>query len=95
METTYKNVIEEYRMFSDSGDPWGSAMAFYFDIVGEMYHRGLQIPEKWEYSPGLGSRDEESFFFDLLEGVPDDCLCRLGVLFNRYTRFLERNFMSY
>lgn len=59
MLTNLANLIDDFNMDYDSGDPWGSVMAWRFEIADELYRRGDEIPAEWEYRPGAGGPDKD------------------------------------
>ena len=82
---------------ADSGDRWGSAMSTFFDVAGELWWRGADIPAVWEYSPGAASdpREPDNYLFDYLENTDTDILIQFGNVLERYIRNLDRIGESY
>ena len=46
----------------DRGDPWASTMSPFFEVAEELYRRGEEIPESWEFRPGVGVNEREPAF---------------------------------
>jgi hypothetical protein len=55
-ETTLADLQFDYSM---EDDDWGSAMAWWFAIAGELYTRGARIPDEWQYKPGIHPADPD------------------------------------
>jgi len=91
----YQDIINEYRFVGDDGDPWGSSMDLFFEVAGEMWERGLDIPVEWNYRAGLSTKDEESYWFKLTKGLNDADLTRLGKFLHRYVGLLVRHGKDY
>jgi len=85
-----RELKAEFRLHSD-GDPWGTTMAFWFAVAGEMYVRGIPIPDAWRYRPSpLGAKDPDAFETEICEQAGDETLAAFGALLNRYAGFLKR-----
>lgn len=84
------NLMQEFRLFYDSGDPWGSTMGWWFSVAGEMWERGLAIPDAWQYraSP-FGGRDPDAYETPICESATDEALILFGRAMNRYAGILK------
>lgn len=91
-----KTIFKSAYDYSPKCDPWGTAMQAHFDVAGEMWNRGLDIPSKWEYSPGMGTPaiDDDSARGIIL-GLTDEELEALGSFLNRLTDALKKAGHSY
>jgi hypothetical protein len=87
----------EYKLQADSGDNWGSAMAAFFGVAGELWWRGETLPLHWEYSPGCASdpREHDDYLFTVFNECDTAVLYRFGNILERYTRNLDRVGESY
>ena len=93
MATRYyiKDLEYELRIDDLNYDPWGTVMACFFALAGELYHRypDCEILQEWEYSPGLSPRDTDSHWFDIFEQVHTGDLIAFGRILNRYSNLLR------
>ena len=55
-------------------DDWGSVMAWWFAIAGELYTRDEALPEEWQYKPGLHPVDPDDAQAPLVAGAPAEVL---------------------
>lgn len=51
----------------DSGDPWGTCMAWLFATADYMTTRGLPVPDEWQFRPSPFGADTEAYEFQLLQ----------------------------
>jgi hypothetical protein len=47
-------VLDVLRDSWDAYDSWGSTLSAHFDIAECLYRYGAEIPDEWEFSPGMG-----------------------------------------
>lgn len=102
----YKSLRFEFATGFDSGDPWGSAMEWWFATAEVLYHNGIDLPIEWAFSDSPMHTDEDynadvdyatSIVEDLLESgeaTSDDLLTFGHVLF-RYATVLTTAGRSY
>ena len=91
------DLINEMKVGFDS-DYWGSGMICFFSVAHEMYHRDLDIPNKWGFSPGVGSgdlREHDDYCFPFCEDATDETLLNAGNILNKYTSYLRYNQLDY
>ena len=92
-------MIEEVKQSWDSGDKWGSVMAWLFAIADEMYMRGSGPPDAWDFWPGLGIngdvRQLDTFEGETCAEASDDELAWTGSVLWRYRAALERAGLDY
>lgn len=89
-------LYPEARM-EDWYDAWGVVMGLLFDVLGEMHHRGLDIPEEWRYSPGAGGdgRDPDSYHEEAIGELSDVILRNLAMVLHDYSDALEEADLDY
>ena len=95
---TYKDMVYEFKLTMDKGDPWGHAIITFFTVAAELNHRGdYYIPPEWEYYPGMAedSREPEDYFYSMCEECSTADLQKFGKLLHRYTGRLKRHGHSY
>lgn len=88
-----KELKKEFMQQFDTYDCWGAAMSAWFGICGELYLRGEDIPQRWEFRPSpMGiERDIDSYWeSEVLPHATADALIKLGNILERYTRNLKR-----
>lgn len=91
---TFADLKAEYALSFD--DPWGTTMAWWFAIAGEMYSRSLHIPTEWQYQPGLGGGvDPDAYETHFCTEATDHALIKFGNLLFRYAKCLERHGKAY
>lgn len=92
-----QDIKSEYKIQADSGDRWGSAMSAYFDLVAELYYRGEDIPDSWQYSPGcaVDPREPDAYMYGIFQDADSNTLVKFGNILERYTRNLDRLGESY
>jgi hypothetical protein len=89
-----KEFLNEYRLICS--DSWGDAMEAWFECAGQMFKRGLDVPNEWEYRPALGgATDSESYWYDLFENTSDETLLTIGNFLFRYCLLLKRHGKDY
>ncbi len=87
---TASDLMQEFRLFYDGGDSWGTTMAWWFAIAGELNERGLYIPDAWKYRPGLGGgKDPDAYETEICEAATDDGLQLFGRAITRYAAMLK------
>jgi len=92
---TLQDLKSEFRLASD-GDSWGSVMEWWFGVAGEMYERGLDIPDDWRYRPSpFGGVDPDSYVAPILAEADDNDLARFGAILNRYAGVLKAKGKDY
>lgn len=95
----FDDLREEFAIdFSIKFDAWGHTLGAFFDLCGEMYHRGLDIPADWQFcpSPCAGDiREHDSGFFDACAMATDSALLELGILLHQLCDYLRREGHSY
>lgn len=84
---------KEFRMIS--ADTWGDAMDAWFEAVGHMYQRGIAIPAKYQYRPGLSQTEPESYWHDGCKAAQDSELEELAEYLFRYCQFLQYKGIDY
>lgn len=93
---TLDDLKTEFRIDLDS-DSWGHCMGCLFDLCGELWHRGDDIPAEWRYSPGMASdpREPDSYWFEVFQEVDSVVLVEFGRILNRYSDKLRTAGRSY
>lgn len=93
----YTFLMNEFRLLFDASDPWGHTMHCWFGVAGELYHRGEDIPNAWNYGPGSGDPrlDNDDYFREVLNDATPEALQKFGDLLTRYAGKLKRAGMSY
>lgn len=79
-------------------DVWGTALDTWFEAVGWMYVRGLNIPEKYQYTPGFNAVDEESKWHDDFAWsgeITNWEVTKIAEYLYRYLRFLKFKKVDY
>ena len=66
-EVTDEDLEFEYSLDDDN---WGSVMAWWFTIAGELYTRNETLPAEWKYEPGLRPVDPDDHKAPLVAAVP-------------------------
>lgn len=77
-----------------TGDRLYGAFDLLFSICAELSYRDSNYPfDHWEYKEPISTdyRDDESYWFDLLEQTDTQTLINLGNLLNRYLNHLKYN----
>lgn len=63
MHPTIQGVFEA----TDDGDEWGHNREFAFGIAYTLYFRGEDVPNAWEFNPGIATEETmECFVADML-----------------------------
>ena len=97
------DLKRQYKLESDSYDPWGSCMGAFFQLADEMERRGIDHPAEWKYRPGaMGpgdpaewtEDDEPAFGWECVHAT-DEALKSFGALLHRYCGLLEGSGRSY
>lgn len=92
---TARDLMKEMRL-AQSGDWWGDTMAWWFAVAGEMWERGLAIPDAWRYRPSpLGAKDPEQYETEVCEEATDEALLLFGRALSRYAAKLKAAGMDY
>lgn len=94
---TLKQFKQEFRITDYKYDPWGEALSALFECVGRMNKRGIDIPNEWNYRPGMGSdgTDKENYWYSLFGRCGNKQLAAIGSFLFRYTNLLQRCGKSY
>ena len=80
----------------DKSDPFACSMNAWFLVAGVLYDRGEDIPQHWQYKPGLGPlADFDSYDIEEVQATPTEELIHAGNVLERYTRFLDKAGRSY
>lgn len=91
-----RDLMQEFRLFSGDGDWWGTTLAWWFAVAGEMWERGLDIPADWHYRPSpFGGRDPDAYETPICEAATDIALLLFGRALNRYAAILKRAGKAY
>lgn len=86
--------IQELRLVTS--DIWGTPLDTHFEVAGHLHNRGVEIPSKWEYSPGMGEPTEpDNYFYELFENTSTELLLEIGEFLFRYLIVLDRAGKSY
>lgn len=92
----YRELKSELMMSFDSYDRWGSAMSMFFDVAEELYRRGEDIPEEWQFRAGAGGVGEpETYEAEIINDADSADILRLGRVLHQYTNMLKRAGESY
>lgn len=76
---TLKEFKNEFKIVCS--DAWGECMGAWFECAAHLYHREIDIPTSWEYSPGIiatDARDDESYWFEIFNDTSDEMLLVIG-----------------
>lgn len=93
---TLDDLKAEYRLSGDAGDPWGTCMAWWFAVAGEMFERGLNVPDDWHYRPGAGGgRDPDSSEGEICLEASDEALEAFGGVLCRLYGILKAKGLDY
>ena len=84
-------------------NPWGSGISLAFAVCEVLYANGEDIPDEWQYRPGMGQgdTDPEDYYAvwmnDVLESgeVTSDDIRHFGNVLIRYTRIMDTAGRSY
>lgn len=89
-----KSFKSEFRLMS--ADTWHDAIEANFEVLGHMFNRGLQIPEKYEYNAGVGDpTEEDSYFHEFFNHTSDKDLAEIAEFLHRYCNYLRFKGVSY
>ena len=91
--TTYKDLMTDFRLCFGDGDPWGSAMTWWFSVADEIhFNRSFAVPAAWRFRPSpLGpSNDPDAFETEAVQAASDEALMKFGAVLNRYAGVLKR-----
>lgn len=84
------DLMKEMRIGA-SGDWWGTTMAWWFAVAGEMDERGLDIPKEWRYRPSpFGGKEPDMYETEVCEGATDSALLTFGRALTRYAAILKK-----
>jgi hypothetical protein len=53
-----EDLLSDFAMAFDRGDPWGSVMVELFDVCEHLTARGDEVPAEWEFRPGAGGCED-------------------------------------
>lgn len=89
-DLTASDLFTQMRV-AQSGDWWADTMCWWFAVAGEMYERGLFIPEEWKYhlSP-LGGKESNQYEAEVCEKATDGALLLFGRALSRYAKVLKK-----
>jgi|SRR5215472_1875449 len=94
-ELTARDLMAEFRISAD-GDWWGNTMGWWFAVAGEMWERGLPIPDSWQYRPSpFGGRDPDAYETEPCERATDHALILFGRALHRYAGILKKAGQDY
>lgn len=71
LSMTLEDLLSEYALVYDGED---SARITWFDIAGELYTRGEDIPDEWKYSPGIQAIQRDSYMAPIVAAAPTSVL---------------------
>ena len=92
---TLTEFKSDFALIQD-GDLWGTALDAWFECAGQMYYRGMRIPDDWHYStPTSDPRNEDSFFYESFNNASDKQLETIGSFLFRYCQLLKRHGKDY
>ena len=95
---TYGDAIHEMRMDDFKYDPWGTTMSWWFAVSEEIYFNRsdrLDVPPEWQYCPGIAAEPEERPEAEMVQGMSDDDLMRLGRTLCRLDRICRERGWNY
>lgn len=81
----------DFRLHND-GDIYGTCMAFWFAVCGEMQARGLDVPADWGFR---GSRDLESYEAEIMINATDEALQQFGDIMARVYSICKARGLDY
>ena len=89
------DLISAFREDDLTGDPWGTAMSWWFSVAGELhFNRNVECPSHWEHRAGMGP-DEDSWPFETIKNESTEDLVRFGNILCRFAGIMERQGRSY
>lgn len=84
------DLMREMRI-AQCGDWWGDTMGWWFAVAGEMWERGLDIPDSWRYRPSpMGGKDADRYETEVCEAATDEALLLFGRALSRYADCLKK-----
>ena len=93
---SYQDLKGEFALFNCDGDPWGTAMLWWFAVAEELEcNRELSCPDHWQFKPSPMDADNDSYEASIVNEYPDDVLFKFGNVLCRYTQFLKYKNMDY
>lgn len=93
---TYSNLVGEFRLMFDAGDPWGDTMSAWFSTAAELYNRGATIPDEWSYKPGACVEQEvDDIWSELFEHAEDVDILKFGRMLSKYAYVLRTAGVDY
>lgn len=95
MEKELKQLKADISLMSDWHDKWGEGLNWHFSICDALQLRGDDIPESWQYKPGLFGVDDDDINLDILKDYKTETLIRMGYILQRYVRLCEKAGLSY
>ena len=89
---TIKEFKSEFRQIST--DTYSDALDVWFEAVGQMYVRGLEIPEKYEYRPAkslnsLDNIEEDNYFHEMFNIASSEQITNIAEFLFRFCRFTK------
>ena len=98
-QISVEDLKNELRLDDLKGDPWGTAMNWFFNVAEIIYweRSDLDVPNEWQFSPGVGRGCDpaEDYSAGVLWNVPTETLITFGNLLSRFTRAQEHAGNSY
>ena len=91
----WTGLINEVKISWDSGDPYGSAMAWQFACADVLHFEREGEPSDWQFSPGAMSEPDESYEADILRDYDADNIERLGNLCARIVKICKARNLDY
>jgi hypothetical protein len=96
VDITLKVFLQEFRLVG-APDWWASSMDAWFEACSHIWWRGIHVPSKYQYSPGMGSdpREPDSYFHDLCNEASDEALMEIAEFLFRYCQLLKHHGKDY
>lgn len=91
----WAGLINEVKISWDSGDPYGSAMAWQFACADILHFERDGEPVEWQFSPGASREPEETYEADILRDYDADNIERLGNLCARIVKICKARGLDY
>lgn len=76
-KTYFIDLLNEFNMYSEPGDYWGSVMSALFDVCAFLYQNEVSIPSDWEYRVS-NSGDPQVETHDYIEHYPLEDVLNFG-----------------
>lgn len=91
-------IKNEFKLTYDSGDPWGSCMAWLFATCDYLtFETDENIPDNWHFKPSPFGADTEDYYFQALKelNIPSKDVLHFGSLLIRFSELLKRKQLDY